>query len=76
MAENNSIIRVEPINEKLTIYGVNRDIAKKLVPGMSDRELREIIKRMIPEGNGSTTCRAAAYTKLSRYIVEIGADED
>jgi hypothetical protein len=62
MAKNKSIIRVEPVNEELAIYGVNMDIAKKLVPGMSYGELRETIKRMIPDGNGSTTCRAAAYT--------------
>ena len=71
MAKKERIIRVEPVDENLTIYGINKDIAKKLVPGMSDDELREIIKSMIPEGNGRTTCRAAAYTRLSKYIEEI-----
>ena len=76
MVKKESIIHVEPADENLTIYGVNGDIVKKLVPGMSDVELREIIKRMIPEGNGSTTCRAAVYTRLSKYIKEIGSDEN
>ena len=77
MAKKESIIRVEPADENLTIYGINKDIAKKLVPGMSDDELREIIKSMIPEGNGSTTCRAAVYTQLLKYIKEeIGSDEN
>ena len=44
-----------------------------LLKGITDRKLRDIIEALIPEGNGSITTRAAAYTCLRRYVQNLGA---